>query len=89
MKNQEEKQKNEKKTGHGEVFCRLMRQKALGSAEIFRFEGERKSAQEMLRLAVQKIKISILNYSILPVEIIILADASCEKAASIYGSCGN
>ena len=75
-----------KKTGHGEDFCRLMRQKALDSAGIFRFEGERKNAQVLLRLAASKIKISVLNYCILPGEIIILADASCEKAESLSRS---
>lgn len=75
-----------KKTGLGEDFCRLMSQKALDSSGIFRFEGERRNARELLRLAASRIKISILNYCILPGEIMILADASHEKTTSLAKS---
>lgn len=74
--------KMRKKIGIGDVFCRLIHKKAVDSAGIFRFEEARK----LLRLVALRRKISILNYCILPGEMIILADASSEKTASLAGS---
>jgi len=75
-----------RKRGIGEGFCRLIHRKALDSAGIFRFEMSRKEARELLRLTALRQKISILNYCILPGEMIILADASSEKTASLARS---
>ena len=75
-----------KKRGTGESFCRLIHRKALDSAGLFRFEMARKEARELLRLAALRQKISILNYCILPGEMIILVDASSEKTASLARS---
>jgi hypothetical protein len=75
-----------KKGGTGESFCRLIHRKALDSACLFRFEMARKEARELLRLAALRQKISILNYCILPGEMIILVDASSEKTASLARS---
>ncbi|MFZ2658196.1 MAG: hypothetical protein WAX69_24905 [Victivallales bacterium] len=72
-----------KKNGrNGKDFLRLIWAKALSSTGIFRFELSRKEARELLRLAA----VSILNYCILPGEMMILADASSEKTASLTRS---
>jgi putative transposase len=71
------------KKGIGENFCRLIYRKALAPAGIFRFERAREEARELLRLAAARHEISILNYCILPGEMMILADASSEKIASL------
>lgn len=75
-----------KKCGTGENFCRLIHRKALDSAGISRFAGERKKARELLRLSAARMKIPILNYCILPGEIFILADTSSEEAAILTGA---
>ncbi len=71
---------------NGKDFLRLIWAKALPSARIFRFELSRKAAQELLRLAAARHEISILNYCIMPGEMMILADASSEKTASLTRS---
>lgn len=75
-----------RKGGTGENFCRLIHRKALASAGISRFAGERKKAQELLRLSAARMKIPILNYCILPGEMFILADASAEETAKLAKS---
>ena len=76
-----------KKNGkNGKDFLRLIWAKALPSTGIFKFELSRKAAQELLRLAAARHEISILNYCILPGEMMILADASSGKTESLTRS---
>ena len=75
--------KNRKKGGD---FYRLIWGKALPSAGIFRFERSRREAREFLRLVSAKRKLSILDYCVIPGEMMILADASREEASSMTRS---
>jgi len=72
-----------KKNDAGGDFCRLIRRKALDSAGIFKFGSAREEARELLRLSAARMEIPVLNYCILPGEMVILVDASSGKTASL------